>query len=199
MGVIVALQKRAGHSGPITEAEHDNNLGLIEEGFSNCAAEDHTHDYTTLDGLPAALDSKIPSTEKGAADGVAPLDGTGKIPAEHMQGVLSTEDINNLDAALAERPTSTEVDTALETKADATRFGNVAGMRWIETTLVGGSKVVTDAEFLATDDVYPTIKTPGGTPGWIHCSLKEAGGFTLVSSSPADTSVVRCLIITPEA
>jgi hypothetical protein len=44
----------------------------------------HTHSIAEVELLQAALDALIPLTQKGAVNGVAPLDGGAKIPAIHL-------------------------------------------------------------------------------------------------------------------
>lgn len=67
------------------------------------AAEQHEHDIDDVDGLPAALSSKISASEKAAANGVATLGGDGKIPSAQLPPVAITETfvVNSQAAMLA--------------------------------------------------------------------------------------------------
>lgn len=62
-------------------------------------------------------------------------------------------------------------------------------------TLVAGEKAVALPGFLTTDHVVAFTQTPGGTVGFLHCSAKEAGGFTITSSSNLDTSTFFYMVI----
>lgn len=48
------------------------------------ADDSHNHIIANVDGLQAALDSKLDDTQKGAANGLAELDATGKVPASQL-------------------------------------------------------------------------------------------------------------------
>jgi len=66
------------------------------------------------------------------------------------------------------------------------------------TTLVGGTKVVSDTATTAASIILLTCQTPGGTAGFLAVSARTAGtSFTILSSSGTDTSVVGYLIIEP--
>lgn len=67
------------------------------------AAEQHEHDIDDVDGLSAALSSKINASEKAAANGVATLGGDGKIPSSQLPPVAITETfvVNSQAAMLA--------------------------------------------------------------------------------------------------
>jgi len=67
-----------------------------------------------------------------------------------------------------------------------------------QTTLVAGTKVVSDTAITANSKIFATVHTPGGTPGWLQISARTAStSFTILSSSNTDTSVVDYLIIEP--
>ena len=67
-----------------------------------------------------------------------------------------------------------------------------------QTTLVAGTKVVADTLVTAASKIFATVRTPGGTPGWLQISARTAStSFTILSSSAIDTSVVDYLIIEP--
>jgi hypothetical protein len=58
-------------------------------------------------------------------------------------------------------------------------------------TLVAGSVVVSDTTLTANSKITLKSQTPGGTPGALTVSAKTNGtGFTITSTSGADTSVV---------
>jgi hypothetical protein len=68
------------------------------------------------------------------------------------------------------------------------------------TTLVGGTKVVSNTSITANSRIFLTTNTPGGTPGWLQVSDRTAGtSFTILSSSNTDTSVVAYEIFEPAA
>lgn len=183
MPVTVALTSRTEAGAALTQAQHDNNIALIEAGFAACAHTDHTHDYTDFAGLSDALAAKIPIAQKGAVNGVATLDASTKVPLAQITGVLNTEDVNGLDDALND-------------KVDTTVLGNITGAQYVEATLVAGTIAVSLAGFTTAHKVHAFHQSVGGTPGFLVCSHKETGGFTILSGNPADTSVIGCIITT---
>ena len=48
------------------------------------ADDSHNHVISNVDGLQAALDAKLDDTQKGAANGLAELDATGKVPSAQL-------------------------------------------------------------------------------------------------------------------
>lgn len=63
------------------------------------------------------------------------------------------------------------------------------------TTLVAGTKAVTDTRILATSRVFVTNNSVGGTIGIISVVLNAGVGFTINSTNILDTSVINYLII----
>lgn len=70
-----------GSTGKSVNGSANVTWSLAEIG---AAATSHTHAISDVTGLQTALDGKISSTEKGAANGVAPLDADSKIPATYL-------------------------------------------------------------------------------------------------------------------
>ena len=68
------------------------SLGLVKSGgdvtISNGVItvndDSHNHVISNIDGLQGALDSKIPTSQKGAASGVATLGSDGKVPTSQL-------------------------------------------------------------------------------------------------------------------
>ena len=48
------------------------------------ADDSHNHTIANVDGLQAALDAKLDDSQKGAANGLAELDGSGKVPSAQL-------------------------------------------------------------------------------------------------------------------
>lgn len=70
-----------GSTGKSVNGSANVTWSLAEIG---AAATSHTHAISDVTGLQTALDGKISSTEKGAANGVAPLGADSKIPATYL-------------------------------------------------------------------------------------------------------------------
>lgn len=68
-------------------ASHTHSIAQVsglQSALDGKAAASHTHGIADVTGLQTALDGKISSTEKGAANGVAPLGADSKIPATYL-------------------------------------------------------------------------------------------------------------------
>ena len=65
-------------------------------------------------------------------------------------------------------------------------------------TLTAGTVTVATTEVTATSRIFLTCQEPGGTPGFLHVSARNAGqDFTILSSDGADTSDVAWLMTEP--
>lgn len=215
MSVIVSLFKRLVKGSELTAAEHDNNMTLIEEGFNNSAAADHTHGTSGVTGLDDALAAKVNTDAVGAVNGVASLDAAGKVPNAQITGVLSTEHINNLNTALGNKVSTSSVGSAdgvasldsggkvpneqiagVLNVSDIVGISTITGFNYTEGTLAAGVKVFSVAGFVATQEVFAFHQTASGTPGFLRCTAKEDGGFTITSDNAADTSDIGVFILT---
>ena len=63
------------------------------------------------------------------------------------------------------------------------------------TTLVGGTKTITDSAIKATSSVFVTNNSVGGTIGIISVAIIANTSFTINSTNILDTSVINYLII----
>ena len=75
---------------------HQHDWSSIQNKPSGYVPISHSHSISEVDGLLAAFNNKISSTEKGEASGVAPLDESSKIPAIY----LPASDVANNDLLL---------------------------------------------------------------------------------------------------
>jgi hypothetical protein len=75
----------------------------LQAALNGKAATVHGHAIADVTGLQVALDGKIGSTEKGVANGVASLDGAGKIPSSQIPSLAigETFTVNSQAAMLA--------------------------------------------------------------------------------------------------
>lgn len=132
----------------------------------------HTHPTSEITGLDAALASKIPSSEKGAASGVAPLDSNSKISAAYLPAIAVT-DVSTVASEAAQLAlTAEEGDVAVRSDTGITWIhnGGSAGTMadWTAMPAVGqvasvfgrvGAVTATDADYNAGQVVF----TPAGT------------------------------------
>lgn len=86
----------------------------------------HTHTIAAVSGLQLSLDSKEVASNKGLANGYAPLGSDGKVPSANLppgisQASLDTKaDATTVNAALALKANTSDMTTALAGKASAT-------------------------------------------------------------------------------
>lgn len=110
----------------------------------------------TVDGLQGALDAKIASTEKGVGNGVASLDGAGKIPTTQIPSLAITETFVVADQTAMLALTAQTGDVAIRTDTAATFILQGADPavlgNWVEITTpqtgvqtVGGSAPITSS------------------------------------------------------
>lgn len=111
-----------GGTGDMLQSVYDtNNNGVVDAAESvawtgvtgkpsTFTPSTHTHPQSDITNLVTDLAAKIPSTEKGAASGVATLDGTGKVPASQLpsmgtgdmtKAVYDTDNDGVVDSAAA--------------------------------------------------------------------------------------------------
>lgn len=111
----------------LTKEEGDQNWTDIETAVNGKANTVHTHSISAVTGLQAALDGKIATSARGAANGVASLGSDGKVPLNQLPDLgsaandmifptetLSSDDVGKLVVlkdGLAQLPEfTTEVD-----------------------------------------------------------------------------------------
>lgn len=58
-----------------------NSIAIASDGVATVIDNAHTHTIANVTNLQESLDSKIPNSQKGVANGVATLDNEGKVPA----------------------------------------------------------------------------------------------------------------------
>ncbi|MGJ1196296.1 hypothetical protein ACR777_10425 [Sphingobacterium spiritivorum] len=68
----------------------DGEIDAMITAAKNRANHTGTQAINTIEGLEAALDGKISTSEKGASNGVATLDGGGKVPANQLPNSVMT-------------------------------------------------------------------------------------------------------------
>jgi hypothetical protein len=64
-------------------------------------------------------------------------------------------------------------------------------------TLVGGTVTVSNTRVTANSRIFITVKTPGGTQGFLSYSVSAATSFTITSTSGTETSTVNWFIVEP--
>lgn len=91
-GLQAALDAKA-------NATHTHNISGVnglQAALDGKASIAHSHAITDVTGLQNALDAKIGLATRGAANGVAPLDATGKVPAANLPTATGgTSNVNN--------------------------------------------------------------------------------------------------------
>jgi hypothetical protein len=120
---------------PLTNAELDNN-------FIN---------------LNTDIGTRIPSTEKGSANGVASLDSSGKVPSAQLPNTSATEEIVLNDIS----PQFDGLKGAFDLKLDQTAVSNITDSRNLEV-VVSGKKLSPYVKSLT----YPWITPYDGFRGY---------------------------------
>ena len=183
---------------------HQHDWSSIQNKPSGYVPISHSHSVSEVDGLLAAFNNKISSTEKGEASGVAPLDESSKIPAIY----LPASDVANNDLLL-HGPIIViqkllEGSAAFNTWINAT--GNISVFRQLLnsyaglTYLVNNSTAMTSLanSALAMGDVVTNISAMGvitSSKIAIEIMVSIAPSRTaIVGSSTAVTSIANSLV-----
>lgn len=103
--------------GAIQASRADHIHPLPSAADIGAATVAHTHAITGVVGLQTALDAKLPTSQKGALNGVASLGADGKVPNAQLPPGLSQSDLD----AKADAAATTN---ALSLKADLTYTNN---------------------------------------------------------------------------
>lgn len=83
------LRKRTIEDRELEWQEIDQNWADIEQGISQKAGNNHSHNQETVSGLSTSLDSKISQIQKGTFNGVATLGSDGKVPAAQLPDIAT--------------------------------------------------------------------------------------------------------------
>lgn len=83
----MGLNKRYEKDRPLTHAEMDANWSQIESWLAQKANSVHQHEIEQINGLLAALSSKLDANKVGVNNGVASLDNTGKVPLSQLPSI----------------------------------------------------------------------------------------------------------------
>lgn len=75
-----------------TAAIDQSKIANLTADLASKASSAHTHPISEVTNLQASLDAKVDDSEKGAANGVATLDGTGKVPSSQLPAATSPAD-----------------------------------------------------------------------------------------------------------
>lgn len=78
---------------PATHTHAQSDITNLVTDLAGKAASSHTHPQSDITNLVTDLAAKIPTTEKGAAGGVATLDGSGKVPTSQLPSMGGTGDM----------------------------------------------------------------------------------------------------------
>jgi hypothetical protein len=140
----------------------------------------HIHAVSDTTGLQTALDSKIPATEKGAADGVATLDSAGKVPSTQLPSFV--DDV--IEAAnFAALPATGETGKIYVTIDDRKTY-RWSGTVYVEISAAPGS---TDAVPEGSTNLYFTnARASAAAP--VQSVAGRTGAVTITSTDLADFS-----------
>lgn len=140
----------------------------------------HGHAISDTTGLQTALDSKIPSTEKGAANGVATLDSAGKVPSTQLPSYV--DDV--IEAAnFASLPATGETGKIYVTIDDRKTY-RWSGTVYVEISAAPGS---TDAVPEGSVNLYYTdSRASAAAP--VQSVAGRTGAVTITSTDLADFS-----------
>jgi len=140
----------------------------------------HTHAISDTTGLQSALDSKIPATEKGAANGVATLDSAGKVPSTQLPSYV--DDV--IEAAnFASLPATGETGKIYVTIDDRKTY-RWSGTVYVEISAAPGS---TDAVPEGSVNIYYTdARASAAAP--VQSVAGRTGAVTITSTDLADFS-----------
>jgi len=94
--------------------------GATPANLRDRATHTGTQAISTVTDLQTSLDAKVDDSEKGAASGVATLDGTGKVPTAQIPSLAITETFVVVDQTAMLALTAQTGDVAIRTDTDQT-------------------------------------------------------------------------------
>ena len=86
-------------NGAVTDEKVSSGIDAVKIGNGDVSNAELSHVSGVTSGIQTQLDAKIPSSEKGAASGVATLDAGGKIPSSQIPAVAITDVFSVADIA----------------------------------------------------------------------------------------------------
>ncbi len=144
---IEALQVKVGITGSADAASLDYRVAAVETGKANST---HAHAISDVTGLTTALSGKLDATEKGAANGLAPLGADSKIAATYLPSYV--DDV--VEAAnYAALPATGETGKIYVT-LDTNKTHRWSGSAYVEISASPGS---TDAVTEGASNLYFTV------------------------------------------
>ncbi len=95
---VTGLQNALDTKSPTTHTHTINQVSALQSSLDGKAAAAHTHAQSDISGLTASLAATEKLVNKGAANGYAPLDSSGKVPAANLPTTIGgTGGSNNFD------------------------------------------------------------------------------------------------------
>ena len=163
---VNAVTSVAGKTGAVTLAKTDVGLGSV----------DNTSDLgkPISTATQAALDAKVSATEKGAVNGVTPLDASGKVPATYLPSYVDDVVEASSVAALPATGEAGKIYTAL----DSGKIYRWSGSAYAEISPSPGS---TDAVPEGASNLYfTTARASAAAP--VQSVAGKTGAVTLVKT-----------------
>lgn len=136
----------------------------IPELLAHVADADPHPVYATAAELTAALTGYLPTSQKGAVNGLAPLDGTTKVPAINSRGcsAVYTAATGIWTFTWPDNSTQT-IDTPLELVFQSVNYNNTTKL--VTFTLVGGATTSFSlADLVDLPEVQTNTANPSATP-----------------------------------
>ena len=146
---IEALQTKVGITGSADVASLDYRVAAVETGKANST---HAHAISDVTGLTTALIGKLDATEKGAANGLAPLGADSKIASTYLPSYVDDVVEAANFAALPETGEAGKIYVTLDTN----KTYRWSGSAYVEISASPGS---TDAVTEGASNLYfPTAR-----------------------------------------
>lgn len=134
-----------------------------------------TQAISTVSGLQAALDAKLDDSQLGAANGVAGLDATGKIPSSQLPSITLT-DVNVVaDITARNALTVQEGDVAIVTGTSETYIYDGTTWQVLVSPVDGVTAVTGGTGITSTGGTTPQISISNGGVGPTQLATSVAG------------------------
>lgn len=176
---------------PTSLPEGDNSgTSVAAPGDLRALPSDRLKNGDTRLVVSLGTDFVFNTSSSAADDGTTVLKPSDGLRAGRWVALTSVANGAALTAAVAATDAATAATTAANNATTAANNATAASSRTGNTTLVAGTKTIANASVTANTIVLLSRKTIGGTAGNLTYTLNAGVGFTVNSSSGADTSVV---------
>lgn len=134
-----------------------------------------TQAISTVSGLQTALDAKVDDSQVGAANGIATLDGGGKVPSSQLPNLALTNVSVVADIAARNALAADEGDVAIVTGTDQSFIYDGSAWQLLESPTDGVTAVTGGTGITSTGGTTPSISITNGGVGSSQLATSVAG------------------------